>query len=112
LQVRAAEIEAKGVVTSEVEPVTAQVNLLAFEIPQLVVPVAQINTPAMVNYSSTYPSNIPSASQLAPSISALQGQKQVTASLHVSETKSSVAVSASANQRNINSGSTSAVSTT
>jgi hypothetical protein len=104
LQARAEEIEANGGVIGEVKPVTA-------DIPQLVIPVAQVNTPAIVNFSSTYPLDIPSVSHLAPSIGAHQGQKQVTASLHVSETKSSVAVSGSANQPNINSGSTPAVST-
>ncbi|KAF3326698.1 exosome component 10-like protein [Carex littledalei] len=71
---------------------------------------APFNTSAMVNYSRTYPSNISSASQRAPFI-AHQGQKPITASLHVSEAKSSATVSGSASQQNISSGSTQAVST-
>lgn len=111
LQARVAEIEAKGSLIGAVEPLTAQTNLPALEIPQLVIPVAQVNASAMVNYSSTYHSNIPSASQKAPLISAHQGQKPVTASLYVSETKSAATVSGSASQQNIGSGSTPAVST-
>lgn len=110
MQARAAEIEAKGGHIDEVVPLNARLNLPAFEIPHLVTPVAPFNTSAMVNYSSTYPSNISSASQRAPFI-AHQGQKPITASLHVSEAKSSATVSGSASQQNISSGSTQAVST-
>lgn len=110
MQARAAEIEAKGGHIDELVPLNTQINLPAFESPQLVTPVAPFNTSAMVNYSRTYPSNLSSASQQAPFI-AHQGQKPIKASLHVSEAKSLATVSGSATQQNISGGSTQAVST-
>ncbi|KAJ1687376.1 hypothetical protein LUZ63_018766 [Rhynchospora breviuscula] len=102
---RAAEIEAKKDLIGEVVTPTSQINVLTFGIPQTVIPVAQVNTSAMANCSSTYPLKIPNVNQPA-STNAPQGQKPTTASLHVSETKSSLTVSGLASQQNISGEST------